>query len=117
MSRRFGQNTAGHYVTDRSEKPLTKRELEVLQCMAAGQTNREIATRLFLTEETIKTHVRHVIAKMGSAWNRTHAVSLAYQRGILDLTGAAVADVPVRVPPVAEPEPEDDHPFAGYLLP
>ncbi len=61
---------------------LSSRELEVLRLLAAGQTNRQIAERLFVTERTVKYHVSAILAKLG-AGNRTEAVALANQRGLL----------------------------------
>jgi DNA-binding NarL/FixJ family response regulator len=61
---------------------LSSRELEVLRLLAAGQTNRQIAERLFVTERTVKFHVSAILAKLG-AGNRTEAVAFANQRGLL----------------------------------
>jgi DNA-binding CsgD family transcriptional regulator len=47
--------------------PLTRREREILVLIAAGQTNREMAERLVVSPETVKTHVRHVLGKLGVA--------------------------------------------------
>jgi two-component system, NarL family, response regulator LiaR len=63
-------------------EPLTARELEVLQLLAEGQTNRQIADRLIVTERTAKFHVSSILAKLG-AGNRTEAVALANQRGLV----------------------------------
>lgn len=63
-------------------EPLTVRELEVLQLLAEGQTNRQIADRLVVTERTVKFHVSSILAKLG-AGNRTEAVALANQRGLI----------------------------------
>ena len=63
-------------------EPLTARELEVLQLLAEGQTNRQIAGRLVVTERTVKFHVSSILAKLG-AGNRTEAVALANQRGLV----------------------------------
>ncbi|MFN8466362.1 MAG: response regulator transcription factor [Caldilineaceae bacterium] len=63
-------------------EPLTARELEVLQLLAEGQTNRQIADRLIVTERTVKFHVSSILAKLG-AGNRTEAVALANQRGLV----------------------------------
>jgi DNA-binding NarL/FixJ family response regulator len=63
-------------------RPLTDREIQVVIGMAMGKSNAEIGRRLFLSEDTIKTHARKMFRKLG-ARDRAHAVSLAYQRGIL----------------------------------
>jgi DNA-binding NarL/FixJ family response regulator len=64
--------------------PLTTREIEVLQLVASGCANKEISARLSVNEETIKTHIRNILAKLG-ADDRTHAVSLGLKRGIISL--------------------------------
>ena len=63
---------------------LTPREVEVLELVAHGLANKEIAERLGTASGTIKMHVQNVLAKLGAA-DRTHAVTLAIQRGILHL--------------------------------
>jgi DNA-binding NarL/FixJ family response regulator len=63
---------------------LTPREIEVLQLVAGGNSNKLIAKTLALSEETVKTHVRNLIAKLG-ARDRTHAVTLGMRRGIIQL--------------------------------
>ena len=64
------------------EEPLSEREIEVLQLVAAGNSNKEIGARLFITEQTAKAHLKRIIAKLG-ANDRTHAVTLAMNRGFL----------------------------------
>jgi DNA-binding NarL/FixJ family response regulator len=72
------------------------RELEVLELVSQGFSNKEIGTRLFLAEDTIKTHVVAVRRKL-EARNRAHAVSIAYKRGLLSLRNSSHAPVyPVR---------------------
>jgi DNA-binding NarL/FixJ family response regulator len=61
---------------------LSQRELEVLELVAAGTTNREIAVRLFISEATVKTHLLHVYAKLGVT-DRAAAVAEAFNRGLL----------------------------------
>jgi DNA-binding NarL/FixJ family response regulator len=61
---------------------LSKREMEVLNCLAAGFNNMEIANELVISENTVKTHVRHILEKF-SASNRTEAVSKAAQMGLI----------------------------------
>lgn len=63
---------------------LTERELEVLRLLAQGMPNKEIATHLIISERTAKFHVSSIMGKLG-ATNRTEAVSLAVQRGLITL--------------------------------
>ena len=62
--------------------PLSQRELEVLELVAAGTTNREAAARLFITEATVKTHLLNIYAKLGVG-DRAAAVAEAFNRGLL----------------------------------
>jgi DNA-binding NarL/FixJ family response regulator len=65
-------------------EPLTERELEVLQLLAQGKQNKEIAAELTISERTVKFHVSAILAKLG-AGNRTEAVSRAAQVGLVEL--------------------------------
>src|SRR5215475_9557734 len=67
-----------------SDEALTSREVEVLQLVAAGSRNRDIAERLFISEETVKVHIKHIMEKLG-ANDRTQAVSISVRRGIIHL--------------------------------
>jgi DNA-binding NarL/FixJ family response regulator len=60
---------------------LTDREVDVLRLIAAGRSNREIATALFLSEGTVKTHINHIFAKTGSR-DRAQAITYAHRHGI-----------------------------------
>ena len=64
------------------EQCPTAREIEVLQLVSEGLVNREIGDKLFLSEETVKSHVRHILAKL-QARSRAHAVAVGFRRGLL----------------------------------
>jgi DNA-binding NarL/FixJ family response regulator len=66
------------------EDELTSREIEVLRLIARGNANKEIATKLSLAEETVKSHVTRILGKL-RANDRTHAVTIGLQRGIITL--------------------------------
>jgi DNA-binding NarL/FixJ family response regulator len=84
--RRIAADVASALAAHRGEETLSPREIEVLALVAAGNSNREIAARLSVTEETAKAHMKHIIAKLG-ANDRTHAVTLALARGIFPVVG------------------------------
>ena len=65
------------------EQAPSAREIEVLQLVSDGLVNREIGNRLFLSEETVKSHVRHILAKL-QARSRAHAVAVGLRRGLID---------------------------------
>lgn len=65
------------------EQQPTMREIEVLQLISDGLVNREIGVRLFLSEETVKSHVRHLLAKL-QARSRAHAVAVGFRRGLIN---------------------------------
>ena len=64
------------------EQEPTMREIEVLQLISDGLVNREIGVRLFLSEETVKSHVRHLLAKL-QARSRAHAVAVGFRRNLI----------------------------------
>lgn len=64
------------------ETQLSLREMEVLECLAQGKTSSQIAADLFISENTVKTHVRHILEKLEAA-NRAEAVSRAIQLGLI----------------------------------
>jgi DNA-binding NarL/FixJ family response regulator len=68
------------------ESALSTRELEVLKLVAAGNTNRAVATSMFVSEDTVKSHMKNISSKLG-ANDRTHAVMIAVKRGIIDAPG------------------------------
>jgi DNA-binding NarL/FixJ family response regulator len=67
-----------------TDAALTSRELAVLRLIAGGNANKEIAAQLSLTEETVKGHVKNILAKLG-ANDRTHAAVIALKRGIIEV--------------------------------
>ncbi|MGC1296165.1 MAG: response regulator transcription factor, partial [Alloacidobacterium sp.] len=67
-----------------SDELLSAREIEVLKHVAGGNRNREIAERLFISEETVKVHIKHIMEKLGAS-DRTQAVAIAVRRGIMQL--------------------------------
>ena len=62
---------------------LTEREREILQLLAEGMSNADVATRLFISQETVKSHVRHILAKL-EAETRTQAVAIALREAMID---------------------------------
>jgi len=71
---------AEHYEDDQ----LTPREIGILKQVAAGNANKMVADNLHISEETVKSHVRSILSKLG-ANDRTHAVTIAIKRGIIDM--------------------------------
>ena len=67
-----------------SDEELTAREIEVLNQIAGGNRNRDIAEKLFITEETVKVHIKHIMEKLGAS-DRTQAVAIGLRRGIIEL--------------------------------
>jgi DNA-binding NarL/FixJ family response regulator len=82
--KRVSSEVAAGIAEHAADNTLTPRETDVLRLIAAGNANKEIGSRLGLAEETVKSHVKSIIAKLG-ANGRTHAVTIALKRGIMDL--------------------------------
>jgi DNA-binding NarL/FixJ family response regulator len=82
--KRIPPEIVAHLAEHLSDETLTSREVEVLREVAGGNRNRDIAERLFISEETVKVHVKHVMEKLG-ANDRTEAVAIAIRRGIIQL--------------------------------
>jgi DNA-binding NarL/FixJ family response regulator len=66
-----------------TDDALTPREIDVLRLVAGGNANKEIAARLSVTEESVKSHIRNILSKL-RANDRTHAVTIGLKRGIID---------------------------------
>ena len=82
--KRIPAEIVAHLAEHLSDEGLTAREVEVLRAVAGGNRNRDIAEKLFISEETVKVHVKHIMEKLG-AKDRTEAVSIALRRGIIQL--------------------------------
>lgn len=75
---------ATHLANHMGDEALTAREVEILQQVAEGNRNRDIAERLFISEGTVKVHIQHIMEKLG-ANDRTQAITIAVRRGIIHL--------------------------------
>ena len=82
--KRIPPDIAAHLVEHYPYEALTERELQVLQQIAGGNRNRDIAEKLFITEETVKVHIKHIMEKLG-ATDRTQAVAIGVRRGFIQL--------------------------------
>lgn len=82
--KRIPPDIAAHLAEHYSDEALTQREIEVLLQIAAGNRNRDIADKLFISEETVKVHIKHIMEKLGAA-DRTQAVAIGLRRGIIQL--------------------------------
>src|ERR1700690_3259887 len=82
--KRIPAEIAAHLAEHYSDEALTGREVEVLQQIAGGNRNRDIADKLFITEETVKVHIKHIMEKLGAS-DRTQAVAIGVRRGIIQL--------------------------------
>ena len=75
---------AAHLAAHLGNEALSKREIEVLQKIAGGNRNSDIAALLFISEETVKGHIKHIMDKLGAS-DRTEAVAIGLRRGIIHL--------------------------------
>jgi DNA-binding NarL/FixJ family response regulator len=82
--KRVSSEVAAGIAEHATDDSLTPRETDVLRLIAAGKANKEIGMQLGLTEQTVKSHVKNILGKLG-ANDRTHAVTIALKRGIMDL--------------------------------
>ena len=71
------------FLPGKGEDMLTAREREILQLLADGMSNADVAAKLFISQETVKSHVRHILTKL-EADTRTHAVAIALREAIID---------------------------------
>jgi DNA-binding NarL/FixJ family response regulator len=82
--KRIPPELAAELAEHMSDEPLTTREVEVLGQIAGGNRNRDIAEQLFISEETVKVHIKHIMEKLGAS-DRTQAVAIGVRRGIIQL--------------------------------
>jgi DNA-binding NarL/FixJ family response regulator len=82
--KRIPPEVASELAEHATDDSLSSREVEVLRLVAGGNANKEIAAQLSITEETVKGHVKNILAKL-AANDRTHAVTIGLKRGIIDL--------------------------------
>jgi DNA-binding NarL/FixJ family response regulator len=80
VSAEVAANLAEHL----GDELLTDRETDVLKHVAGGNRNRDIAQKLFIAEETVKVHMKHIMEKLGAS-DRTQAVAIAVRRGFIQL--------------------------------
>ena len=82
--KRIPSEIAAHLAEHYSDERLTGREVDILRQLAGGNRNRDIADKLFISEETVKAHLKHLMEKLG-ATDRTQAVAIGVRRGIIQL--------------------------------
>jgi DNA-binding NarL/FixJ family response regulator len=82
--KRIPPQLAAQLAEHMSDEALTTREIEVLAQIAGGNRNRDIAEQLFISEETVKVHIKHIMEKLGAS-DRTQAVAIGIRRGIIQL--------------------------------
>jgi DNA-binding NarL/FixJ family response regulator len=82
--KRLSSEVAAEIAEHSTDDVLSPREIDVLRLVARGNANKEIAAQLSLTEETVKSYLRSILAKLG-ANDRTHAVAIGLKRGIIEL--------------------------------
>ena len=82
--KRVPPDVAAQLAEHMSSESLTTREIEVLRQVAEGHRNKDIAHQLFISEETVKVHVKHIMEKLGAS-DRTQAIAIALRRGIIHL--------------------------------
>lgn len=82
--KRIPPEVAAELAEHATDDELSEREIEVLELIAAGNSNKQIADRLFVAEATIKSRVTNILSKLGAS-DRAHAVTIALKRGIIEL--------------------------------
>jgi DNA-binding NarL/FixJ family response regulator len=80
--KRIGQEVAEELADHFNDQALTYREVDVLRLIAQGNSNKQIADHLSISQDTVKSHVKNILTKLGAS-DRTHAVTIALKRGII----------------------------------
>jgi DNA-binding NarL/FixJ family response regulator len=88
--KRIPSEVAARLAEHLGEEDLTPREMDVLRHAVNGDRNRDIGEKLFISEETVKVHIKHIMEKLGAS-DRTQAVAVALRRGIVQLGPARSA--------------------------
>jgi DNA-binding NarL/FixJ family response regulator len=83
--KRIPPDIAAELANHATDDELTRREIDVLRLIAAGNANKQIADQLSIGEATVKSHVTNILSKLG-ANDRAHAVTIGLRRGIIELT-------------------------------
>ena len=82
--KRIPPEVAAELADHAADESLTSREIDVLRLISTGNANKEIAGRLSIAEDTVKSHITNILAKLGAS-DRTHAVTIGLKRGIIEL--------------------------------
>lgn len=82
--KRVPPEVAAQLAEHMGSESLTPREIQVLRQIAEGNRNRDIAAKLYISEETVKVHIKHIMDKLGAS-DRTQAIAIAVRRGIIEL--------------------------------
>jgi len=82
--KRVPPEVAAQIAEHMSDEALTLREIDVLRQISGGNRNRDIGERLFISEETVKVHIKHIMDKLG-AKDRAQAIAIAVRRGFIQL--------------------------------
>jgi DNA-binding NarL/FixJ family response regulator len=82
--KRIPAQIAAQLAEHMADESLTTREVEVLKHVAEGNRNKDIADKLFISEETVKVHIKHIMEKLGAS-DRTQAVAIGVRRGIIQI--------------------------------